>query len=117
MQEVLRSNPLPGLDAVAPFSANDEQCLSEVAEVLRKHNCLGRFGINLLHQHFPVGDNEVLLETNNPLDRTLHMRPVNVVELQGLNARVTSWRLDTGKPQMACVCIDAPNGHEHHSRG
>lgn len=117
MQNISQTNPLPDLSQVPLFSVSDEKCLADVAEVLKKHRCLDRFGVNLLHQHFSVGDDEVMLETNNPDDRTLRMRPVKVAEIEATHARITSWRLDTGKPQMACICIQAPNGHEHHSRG
>ena len=114
---VVQSQPLPNIQQVPPFSPNDEECLAEVAKILKKHSCLERFGINLLHQHFPVGDDEVLLETNDPKTRTLKMSVINLSELSNADVRVTSWRLDTGKPQMACVCVVSGDDHGHYSRG
>jgi len=117
MESVLESNPLPNINEVTPFSESDEDCLKEVTEVLKKHNCLKRFGVNLLHQHFPIGDGEVMLETNNPEERTLQMRTVKIKDVRDLDARITSWRLDVGKPTMACICVKGPGGHSHQSRG
>lgn len=116
--DIIQSDPLPDLKNVPLFGAEDQTCLEEIATVLKKHGRLDRFGVTLLHQHFPVGDNEILLEKNDPASRTLEMRPCNRAELEGMDARITSWRLDSGKPQMACVCINFGGGeHQHLSRG
>lgn len=118
MQKIIQSNPLPNINQVALFTESDEKCLVEIAEVLKKHNNLDRFGVNLLHQHFAVADDEVMLETNDTIQRTLLMKPVKISEIQNMDARITSWRLDTGKPQMACVCVkDSGGDHGHYSRG
>jgi hypothetical protein len=116
-QSFIQSAPLPDLKFVPPFEADDQTCLEEIAEVLKKHGRLDRFGVTLLHQHFPVGDNEVMLETNDPVSRTLEMHPCDRTALEGLDARITSWRLDSGEPLMACVCVRMGNDHQHHSRG
>lgn len=117
VQQIAQSNPLPDLNQVESFSQDDERCLAEVAEVLKKHGRLSRFGVNLLHQHFPIADDEVMLETNDPSDRTLLMRPVKIIDIEGMGARTTSWRLDSGRAQMACVCVPMGSEHQHHSRG
>ncbi|MHB0865319.1 MAG: hypothetical protein ACYC1Y_00200 [Minisyncoccota bacterium] len=116
-QAVIQSDPLPDLNDILPFGLEDQTCLEEIATVLKKHGRLNRFGVTLLHQHFPVGDDEVMLETNDPVSRTLEMRPCSRAELENKEATVTSWRLDSGKPQMACVCVKMGDDHQHHSRG
>lgn len=53
---------LPGIDDVASFSEADDACLQELQSVLAKHGAASRFGVSLLHSHFPMGEDEVLLE-------------------------------------------------------
>jgi hypothetical protein len=60
---------LPDIDAVAPFGPDDAVCLKEVNEVLRKHNATARFGVSLLHSHFPMAEDEILLEETDVLNR------------------------------------------------
>lgn len=118
LQTIVQSNPLPSLKNVPPMNAEDQECLEEVAKVLKRHGRLDRFGVTLLHQHFPIGDDEVMLETNDPILRTLEMRPSLKADIEKQDARITGWRLDSGTPLMACVCVDFGNGdHQHLSRG
>lgn len=60
---------LPNIDSVQPFSSTDESCLKDLNEVLRKHGAVSRFGINLLHSHFEMSDDEVLLEETDVIAR------------------------------------------------
>jgi hypothetical protein len=107
---------LPTLSEVPPFSSDDEACISDLVEVLRKHNRLDRFGLTLLHQHFQVGSDEVLVEECDPARKTLTTKPVKKTALDSVDFRETSWRLDTGRAVMHCVCINFPGtgGHSHY---
>jgi hypothetical protein len=50
-----------------------------------------RFGLLLLHDHFTIKKDEILLESNDPDARTLHME---VVKRQNLpEGKFTRWRL------------------------
>ena len=84
------------------LSLADESCLREVREVLKKHNALSRFGITLLHQHFPVADDEVLLETCDPETRTLTIRPTKTEQL--INPIETSWYWRNDTPEVLLAC-------------
>ncbi len=53
---------LPNIDEVSALSDEDRVCIDEIISVLEKHDRLKRFGLTLLHQHFPVEDGEILLE-------------------------------------------------------
>lgn len=63
------SPALPHIDDLIPFSTEDEACLAEMKEVLRRHGKLGRFGLSLMHNHFEVADDEMLLEECDVLVR------------------------------------------------
>lgn len=104
---------LPHIDEVTPVSDTDEACLQEIRSVLEKHGALSRFGLTLMHQHFPIQDDEVLVESCDPISRTLTSRPVNVAELVGVSSVQTSWRLDTGEAMMKCVDVCKRDGGNH----
>jgi hypothetical protein len=63
------------IDEVEPMNADDAECLAEVRDVLKKHEMLSRFGIALLHKHFDLKDDEILLETSDNDARTLILKP------------------------------------------
>lgn len=64
---------LKDIDDVEPLNASDAVCLSEVRDVLRKHGMLDRFGVTLLHSHFPIFEGETLVESSDHEGRTLIM--------------------------------------------
>lgn len=68
-------NSLPDIVDVRPVDETVLSCLLEVREVLERHGAIQRFGVNLLHDHFPIGADEVLLEVCDPDTRTLTIRP------------------------------------------
>lgn len=105
---------LPNINEVPHISDEDRKCFEEVRQVLTKHGRQRRFGLTLLHQHFPVAKNEVMLETNDPKKRTLVMRPIKASKLTEINFRETQWRLDGEKATMNCVCHTDKNGNHNH---
>lgn len=56
---------------VKPVGDEDAECLAELRSVLEKHGRLDRFGVTLLHSHFAVNEDEVLLEYSDPKSRRL----------------------------------------------
>jgi hypothetical protein len=111
-------HPLPDIHDVAALSTDDAPLMQDLYDVLRKHNALRRFGITLLHQHFELAHDEVLVESTNRQTRTQTIEPIKVCEIKDLDAIETSWRLDTGEPVMSCKCIKyGPNEHQHQERG
>ena len=114
---------LKNIDKVAPRSSEDEACFLELKSVLQKHGKLSRFGICLLHDHFPVYERERLLEECNPATRILTIRPVEIDSDKFGETIETSWRLDvksdisrpTGNCIAYCKEIDGPNGKTHHA--
>ena len=65
MQTALAFADLPDVDTPLPKTEADDKLFRELAEVLKRHNPLDRFGITLLHTHFPIKDGETLLETSD----------------------------------------------------
>lgn len=117
--------PLPNIDDVSPLDAADQACMSDLRRVLETHGKLQRFGLTLLHDHFSIGGDEVLLEECDVDSRTLTIRPVKEAALENAQVIETNWRLDTMESLAACqqVCIACSDGKGgmthagHHNRG
>lgn len=83
---------LPGVDGVVPLNDADNAVVSEIRDVLAKHGALDRFGLALLHSHFEVSDDEVLVESVDLEARSLVVRPMPLSEVVG-SLRPTVFRL------------------------
>src|SRR5262249_55234242 len=88
----IQYNLLPEIKTLVPVNSSERECLQEVRQVLERHGCLARFGIALLHSHFSLEDDEVLVETTNLKTRTLTARPVHISEVNTTNLVETLWR-------------------------
>lgn len=95
------------IDDVATLGPGDQAVLSQVRQVLEENGALDRFGLTLLHSHFDLAPDEVLVETVDAESRTLTIRPRGKVELmQETDPVETSWRLNTldGAPSCVLYC-------------
>lgn len=99
---------LPDIDEVAPLSDADQSCLAEIRAVLAKYGALQRFGVTLLHEHFEITDEEILVETIDVETRTLTSRPEKIVDLGNYNSVETSWRLDDDIAVARCTSACRP---------
>ncbi|GAA2228426.1 MULTISPECIES: hypothetical protein [Kitasatospora] len=81
---------LPRFEEAEGLGPRDSQFVSDLVAVLEKHGNLDRFGLVLLHDHFPVGDGEVLVETHDLAARTLNVQ----VEKAGTtkHTKPSQWR-------------------------
>jgi hypothetical protein len=92
--------PLPDIDDVEPYGPADDTCFEELRAVLERHGALNRFGITLLHQHFEISEEEVLVESIDKANRILMSAP-EPSESAGVSVE-TSWRLGSKKVQKKC---------------
>lgn len=95
---------LPDIDEVAPVGPPDQACIDEVRAVLEKHGALRRFGLTLLHQHFDIAADEVLVETIDQENRILTTQPMSIDALTGSGVE-TSWRLDSPSRMQVCETL------------
>jgi hypothetical protein len=103
MTDMLEVLPrLPDIDEVEPLSESDLSCMKALRGVLKEHGALSRFGITLLHSHFDVADDEVMMEFVNKENRTLTTRPVKAVDYPDGYSVETSWRLDSQTGVQRC---------------
>jgi hypothetical protein len=104
---------LSEIDDVRPIDDSDAPVLDHIRAVLAKHGCLDRFGVALLHRHFDVGDDELMLETTDVSVREHWVRPVQRAELaaRGFTAQSTILRFDDTGSVQDCACATDKDGH------
>ena len=110
---------LPHISQVKPFGPEDAPLFAELAGVLNRHGALDRFGITLLHTHFPMLDGEVLREETDEEARVQTIQPAIRAEVTDSHVTETIWRLDQdGAATTICICPerrDPKTGETVHS--
>ncbi|MER6024553.1 hypothetical protein [Streptomyces sp. NPDC001851] len=118
-------NPLPRFEEAEGLGPQDAEFVKDLVAVLARHGNLNRFGLCLLHDHFPLAADEVLVETNDPEARTLHAHVEKADRTR--HAKASQWRFVPhadrgrgGEPAagscqeiMLCTTLDLCPGHEH----
>ncbi len=82
---------LKDIDEVEPLNEGDVDCLVEIREVLKTHGKQDRLGVALLHSHFKMAADEVLVEYSDKEDRILTTKPVK--QQDAGNIVGTIWKL------------------------
>src|SRR5579863_719893 len=102
---------------VEPVSDKDSAVLSEVRDVLLKHNALDRFGVMLIHKHFELAENEQLVEFTDEVNRRLTIQPV--ADGEGIKTIETSWKFssESGGPKPLMVCVNRCFGNPYSTPG
>lgn len=115
MLQSLSVNRLIHVDNVIPLAEDDYICLEEVRDVLKRYKKLDRFGVNLLHKHFELKENEVLLESCDEHNRVLTIEPVAKELLSESTLLETSWHLSEFTPLLGCnaFCVKAKADGKH----
>ncbi|WP_343633426.1 hypothetical protein [Roseateles sp.] len=104
---------VPDITDINPqLDAADAACLAGLREVLLAHGKLDRFGVNLLHKHFELSDDEFLIETIDVERRVLTVKPVTRAALP--QAVPTQWNLSSRDPLQWCEAYCNYSGGTHH---
>ncbi len=90
------------IDEVEPLNESDSDCLVEIREVLKKHGKRDRLGVALLHSHFEMAVDEVLVEFSDSESRVLTLKPVKQAEAG--NTMGTIWKLLDGDFKSMAHC-------------
>lgn len=115
--DIAQWNHLPEINDVEPLNDHDRACLDALRDVLAKFDCLDRFGVNLLHKHFEMAQDELLVEQVDEASRRLVTKPVKigVVQDQMASAYETQWhwqRDQQGALALICVARCFPGNYE-----
>jgi hypothetical protein len=113
--ECMQWNTLNHIADVRPIDDSDSLCLEEIRLVLQKHGSLERFGVSLLHSHFSLSDDEILLETTDMEKREHYVRPVKKSFLaeNDITAQTTVIGFDDKGYNQICGCNPRATGHFH----
>jgi hypothetical protein len=115
METVVITRPMqwaaiPDISEAESLTQADKDCLREVRDVLSRFGCLDRFGLTLIHKHFDIAPDEILVETIDVENRTLTVQPVRREVMS--TAIETQWQLADGQALLVCnKWCDPPGGH------
>ncbi len=84
----------PHIDDVERRGEADAALFAELKAVLERHGATARFGVTLLHTHFEIGADEVLVETCDAATRTLVTKPYPRELALARPTIDTNWRFD-----------------------
>ena len=109
----LQWSSLEYIDDVRPIDDSDAACLEEIRLVLAKYGNLSRLVIALLHSHFQLADDEMMLETTDVEQREHWVRPVkkSYLEQAGLEPQTTILQFDKSGYSQNCACCRDKHGH------
>ena len=98
-------NGSPFVKEVRPLSDDERATLMDVAALLQEKGLTDRVGISLLHKHFDLAADEVMVEEESQGSRVLTSAPAKVESLLGRSYLETNWRIEDGKliPIGACA--------------
>jgi hypothetical protein len=96
---------LPTFDEAVPLQLSDDQFISEFYNLLVRTGNTNRFGLTLLHDHFPIEPDEILMETHDKETRTLTLQPMKYADL-GDNVKITSWKIGAGEVTDLTGCAE-----------
>lgn len=90
---MVQTRLLPTFEEARPLNENDQNFIKEIRTILEKHGNLDRFGLCLLHDHFPIAEDEILMESHDKETRKITIVPMKRSELPEF--KPTMWNLST----------------------
>lgn len=108
--------PLQDIDEVEPLGEADAECIRDLYAVLAKHGKERRFGVTLIHKHFAMEADEVLLEHTDAAARRLTLAPAKADSDAIRRSVQTSWMLGPSGEETVRGCyrrcfINVQGGH------
>ena len=97
-------NDLSNLLDVAHLSETDSQCLNEIQSILNKYDLTQKFGVALLHKHFELDEDEMLIERTYLKDKHLVTKPEKIGESNPDDLVTTMWRFDKDQRYGCSLC-------------
>jgi hypothetical protein len=109
------ANRLTTIDDAGRRLDSEAELFREIRELLTRYGVEQKYGLTLLHKHFDLADDEVLMEYADVENRTLTTRPAPRSEASAVNAVETVWSVDSGLTMMVCrgFCYYYPSTGKH----
>lgn len=99
------------LSDVEPLSDADLECLAEIRSVLDRYQAVDRFAVHLVHKHFDLAADEILVEYSDAVKRIQTICVEKIADADMQNSIPTTWILDGLKPTTICVCATRAGSH------
>jgi hypothetical protein len=96
-------NRLTAINQVERRLESEAGLFGEVRDLLKRYGVEKKYGLVLLHKHFDLAEDEVLMEYTDVENRTLITKPAPRSEVLAGNVVETVWSLETGNMTTACV--------------
>jgi hypothetical protein len=112
------ANRLPDIHLAEPRTTADDACIAEVKAVLKRHRLDGKYGLTLMHKHFDLGPDEIMVEHTDLATRTLTSRPEKLGSIASKKLIEVTWSLDDDVLMAGCVwkCYVDSNATPPHSQ-
>ena len=108
-------NNLTDINDVERRLESEAGLFAEVKEVLRRHGVEKKYGLALLHKHFDLADDEVLMEYTDVENRTLVSKATKRSDISIVSAIETVWSLDGDHVTTGCgiFCFYNSEAQQH----
>ena len=110
--ETIQQKRLLDIDEVDPINDTDYEVLEKVRQILNEYNYTDRFGITLLHKHFDVEQDEILMEDTDTENRISTIKVEKGSNQSGKTIE-TMWKFGKGV-SAATVCVLRCNYNSGH---
>jgi len=87
----LMHNNLKDIDAIEKLNETDLKCINDIKNILKRHNKEDKFGVLLLHKHFDISEDEIMLESIDVKNRILITKPQKISTLKQNSFIQTVW--------------------------
>jgi len=93
------------IDAIPPFTKQEGNCLDELGQCIVQHGLHDRVGAALLHSHFPIADDETLLE-RFAADGSGTTTPVSDSAIDQVDIVPTLFGFDPTSQEPECIAFE-----------
>lgn len=109
-------NKQPDIHDVEFRQESEANAFREVRDVLRRHGLDKKYGITLLHKHFDLADDEIMVEHTDLENRTLTSKPAKIGDVPTSNLVEVTWSLEEDKTMGVCIwrCYYDANSNPQH---
>ncbi len=112
----LAHNSLKDINAIEKLNESDNSCILELKKVLKKYKKEDKFGLLLLHKHFDIEEDEIMLESIDIENRILTTKPCKIHNLNEKSYTQTVWSF-SNQPVLNKSCesfcpTDAKGNHD-----
>lgn len=117
LPEINPYKDLRDIDDVHEASESERLQLEKLVNFMKEKGLIEHFGITLLHKHFEVNDDEILIESCDLENRTLSIKPIKksmIAKSEAFNTlQETQWKSNGLACALICINTTSKNSLEN----